>query len=1425
MPGLRLAWALSQEDEESADSMLANFHWATTIVRAKIRNADIFPHLQEEIRNFPSPFLLFLPVAVSLDLDMGIAPKRQLRREPDGPDIVLHDGDAESRWRVVEKPEIRIADAAAKADATHLHAREVVPLSWAMPLDVKCEQSGRFWAFFPTDTPTRLPGILNAPWKLNSDRKALIPGDWNAALMREAAKLVAEHLPRLSTALDPGRPLDAFPRQLERQDEPAAPLVEALWDHIKAAPIIPDAQGALHAASELRRPPLDDLDLHKEWRGLAGDEAQGRWVHPSCLSGDRPARLTELARQLRKADEKVLSQAKASDWFAEIASNDPESAKQVFDLVERYDKKLQQGQWSRERDTLAIIPSENGKLCTPGQLVIAPAGIPIPGHESVAQALVNDPEPYRILCDVLKVKRLDEQGWLGLLDEKRVQANRRQGDIAEPRSNDEAWRHLWDTLRLAPDDIRKGFVDKHREELRARRRDDAWVLHDEILLPGNIVSADDPEPGNRGVLVEEATHGNDHDLLTAIGVSDLPTGKRQWDAKLPSDPPEIKDWDWSVAAIRHYRTKHKGGADSYLKPLSSMDMPNGWRLLSTLEGLPNSRLAEQLLAAIAGFGPDINFGHSGGKESQKKYPPERVAHPVRWFIRHHGTFAIGRHAIPLETMLARRDIPALAHVRGWAAIELRLGGFDNLIGAPALPTPSAEQIKTFWQALFECLATPEAIANDRLRDLWSAAANDGQAPDVLHDPSGEIPLADAYVTSSPNLAQLARKQGMLAITLDVDTLTLWLKRGARELDELFKPGWTEILSAPVLLETAVPELADVLNDEAKRTALSQSVRDLKLVIEGQGQPIPCLQWQNVLHLDPDQLDALSRAQRLTAILHEAAAAGWLNKSEEEAQRLIANAQVEANRARVAAGNTLEERLLLATGEHSEPLIQAIGEAASKAIPEDCPPLQIAALALAMQGPAILLILKDALREEGLQPPSRWGGDEARAFVAALGFPETFAAATESKREAEEVVSGPIYLPALHDYQEKVVEGLRQLIDSGTGRRRAVVSLPTGGGKTRVAVQAAVDLVLQPAGDKRAVLWVAQTDELCEQAVQAFRQVWLNRGAQRTDLRIVRFWGGHKNPAASADGLPTAVIASIQTLNSRIGKEGLDWLNHPGLVVLDECHHAITKSYTELLKWLDAEAPRPGSEPKDEPPIIGLSATPFRGANDDEENLRLAKRFGQRWLPTDQEELHKKLTERGILSIAEHEGLKSPSILPPAMEERLSQQNDVDSIQFENFLVELNSWFAGDEDRNRMLVETINASSERSILFFTNSVSHAEEMAARLTLQGIPAAAVSGDTPSSARRYFLDRFQKGEIRVLCNHSVLTTGFDAPKTDMVLIARQVLSPVRYMQMVGRGLRGVKNGGTERCRIVTVLDNLGRFSGKHAYHICAKYFSLTQ
>ena len=158
----------------------------------------------------------------------------------------------------------------------------------------------------------------------------------------------------------------------------------------------------------------------------------------------------------------------------------------------------------------------------------------------------------------------------------------------------------------------------------------------------------------------------------------------------------------------------------------------------------------------------------------------------------------------------------------------------------------------------------------------------------------------------------------------------------------------------------------------------------------------------------------------------------------------------------------------------------------------------------------------------------------------------------------------------------------------------------------------------------------------------------------------------------------------------------------------------------------------------QPPIIGLSATPFR--TDEEESARLAKRFDNRWLPENQQDLHTRLRSRGVLAQVIHEPLESPARLPAdEINNLMSLGEKWEGFQFENILERINQHLATDDDRNRILIEFLRLRSERSILFFANSVSHAKEIAARLQLNGIPAAEVSGDTPAAARRYFLDRF--------------------------------------------------------------------------------------
>ena len=73
---------------------------------------------------------------------------------------------------------------------------------------------------------------------------------------------------------------------------------------------------------------------------------------------------------------------------------------------------------------------------------------------------------------------------------------------------------------------------------------------------------------------------------------------------------------------------------------------------------------------------------------------------------------------------------------------------------------------------------------------------------------------------------------------------------------------------------------------------------------------------------------------------------------------------------------------------------------------------------------------------------------------------------------------------------------------------------------------------------------------------------------------------------------------------------------------------------------------------------------------------------------------------------------------------------------------------------------------------------------------------------------------GEIQALVNYAVFREGFDAPRTRAIIVARPVYSPNLYFQMIGRGLRGPKNGGNDRCLILNVYDNIENFGRRLAF-----------
>ncbi|WP_431235131.1 UvrD-helicase domain-containing protein [Mycolicibacterium psychrotolerans] len=474
---------------------------------------------------------------------------------------------------------------------------------------------------------------------------------------------------------------------------------------------------------------------------------------------------------------------------------------------------------------------------------------------------------------------------------------------------------------------------------------------------------------------------------------------------------------------------------------------------------------------------------------------------------------------------------------------------------------------------------------------------------------------------------------------------------------------------------------------------------------------------------------------------------------------------------------------------------------------------LAEMALAVHGVEILREARGDLEDRRLQPPSQWaGGRAAQEFVRDLGFGREYAGFQEDRRDQILEVIGPVDLKELHDFQAVVKDRFRDLLRTTGAMKRAMLSLPTGAGKTRVAVQSLVEHFA--AGEIGGpVLWVAQSEELCEQAVQAWAEVWRAMGPSQA-LTISRLWDA--NSAEPVDGAPQVVVATIQKLDASVVEQPrYGWLAEAAVVVVDEAHRgATTPTTTRLFQWLGLE-----TRGIDRCPLVGLTATPFIGTNVEQGKI-LARRYGKKRLDTglfpegNTERLIALLQQRRILSRVDHRTLEGVDID--------LDENEMDELNtFQRLPRAVEARLGVNADRNRTLVKSIREHpTDWQILLFSASVEHARTLAALLRLEGITAAAITGETRPGARRHYVQQFKDRKIRVLTNYGTLTTGFDAPEVRAVYIARPTYSPNLYLQMIGRGLRGPINGGTEQCLIVDVKDNVQMYGGSSRSPISSIY-----
>jgi len=360
-------------------------------------------------------------------------------------------------------------------------------------------------------------------------------------------------------------------------------------------------------------------------------------------------------------------------------------------------------------------------------------------------------------------------------------------------------------------------------------------------------------------------------------------------------------------------------------------------------------------------------------------------------------------------------------------------------------------------------------------------------------------------------------------------------------------------------------------------------------------------------------------------------------------------------------------------------------------------------------------------------------------------------------------------------------------------RRVMLHMPTGSGKTRTAMSVVANIISR--SEPGLVVWLAHSEELCEQAVDEFKSAWTCLGNRPVDVQ--RWWGPHSLPdPIPRDGIVVAglakVFASIRVSTAEIGTLA----GNVNLVVMDEAHQAIARTYQLILDVL-TEAGKPA-------PLLGLTATPGRTWNDIDEDQRLADFFYQRKVSLEVEGYESPviyLVDEGYLADTEFVQLQYTSGPELSGQELYELRESLDIPQ------KIINALAVDEQRNLLILGRAEAMVRRHnrIIIFAATKDHALVLATVLRARGHWAYSVTGETPGTERARVIAKFKEvsDEPRIIVNYGVLTTGFDAPQTSAALIARPTKSLVLFSQMVGRATRGPRAGGNKKAEVATVVD----------------------
>ncbi len=278
----------------------------------------------------------------------------------------------------------------------------------------------------------------------------------------------------------------------------------------------------------------------------------------------------------------------------------------------------------------------------------------------------------------------------------------------------------------------------------------------------------------------------------------------------------------------------------------------------------------------------------------------------------------------------------------------------------------------------------------------------------------------------------------------------------------------------------------------------------------------------------------------------------------------------------------------------------------------------------------------------------------------------------------------------------------------------------------------------------------------------------------------------KEDGTSSNLIEKPLNSSLFTLRSSLIKAvSIQWLSkhydeieeEPGMIVIDEAHHALAKTYKGM--W--------DRFPKAK--FLGLTATPCRlngkGFTD------LFDVLVQSWSVPE-------FISKGRLATYDFVSIKSDGVTQRLIDSLQKRGADGD---YQN--KEMDMLLNKKPSIERLYRSLEEFGKDRKGIVYAINISHAQKITKLYQEHGVKAIAIDSKTPATERQQDIEAFKKGDIQVLVNVDIFSEGFDCPDVEFVQLARPTLSLAKYLQMVGRGLRVAK--GKKNC---VIIDNVGLY-----------------